>query len=329
MEGTSPNRPLVSVVTPVYNTGEYLAQAIESVLAQSYDHFEHIVVNNRSTDNSLEIAERFAARDPRIRVVTNESFLGKVQNYNQTMRQISPHGKYCKIVQADDWIFPNCIEQMVSLAEANPRVGLVSSYFFLGADLWNVGLPYPTAVFSGKEICKRQLLGRGFFFGNFTTTMVRSEIVRKRDPYFNEATYHEDTEACYEVLKDWDFGFVHDILSFTRTDNESLFKSTFSYNPDLIDFLITLRKYGPIYLDEREYQQRLDAVSRNYYRFLGKNALARRDAGFWKYQRDGLKIIGQDLRRRDLAKYAAGALLGSLARPSALFGGIKAGGRRR
>jgi glycosyltransferase involved in cell wall biosynthesis len=313
----------VSIVTPVYNTAEYLAQAIESVLAQTHRRFEYIVVNNRSTDDSLRIAEHYAAQDSRIRIVTNASFLGKVQNYNETMRQISPQSRYCKIVQADDWLFPTCVQEMVALAESNPKVGLVSSYFFLGQALWNVGLPYPASVFSGREICRRQLLGNGFFFGNFTTTMVRSEIVRSRDPYFNEATYHEDTESCYELLRNWDFGFVHQILSFTRTDNESLFKSTLSYKPDLVDFLITLRKYGRDYLDDREYEERLREVTRHYYRFLGRNVWSRRDEGFWKYQRDGMKIAGQDLSRGELVRHAAAALFASLTRPWALWRAVR------
>lgn len=318
MESTpSVGRPLVSVITPFYNTGEYLAESIESVLAQSYGDFELVLVNNRSTDDGLKIAEQYAKRDRRIRVITNDTFLGKVANYNHAMGQISPASVYTKIVQADDWLFPQCLASMVSLAEENPRIGIVSSYFFLGSSLWNVGLPYPVRVFSGKEVCKRTLLGGGFFFGNFTTTMVRSEIVRSRAPYFNEATYHEDTESCYEILRDWDFGFVHDILSFTRTDNESLFKSTFDFNPDTIDFLISLHKYGPTYLDTGEYHNRLTEVERKYFAFLGRSAWSRRDEGFWDYHRNGLKIIGYDLGRKDMAKHAAFAVVDTLMRPSA------------
>ncbi|MCB0227477.1 MAG: glycosyltransferase, partial [Anaerolineae bacterium] len=53
-------QPLVSVVTPVYNTDKYLADCIESVLAQSYDNWEYVIINNCSTDRSLEIAQRYA-----------------------------------------------------------------------------------------------------------------------------------------------------------------------------------------------------------------------------------------------------------------------------
>ena len=63
------NRPLVSVVTPFFNTAPYLAECIESVLAQSYSHFEYILLDNCSTDGSSEIAAAYASRDSRIRLI--------------------------------------------------------------------------------------------------------------------------------------------------------------------------------------------------------------------------------------------------------------------
>ena len=74
--------PFVSVVTPVYNTGEFIEQAIRSVLERHYQNFEYIICNNHSTDGSGEIAARYAALDPRIRVVQPPRFLHKAQNCN-------------------------------------------------------------------------------------------------------------------------------------------------------------------------------------------------------------------------------------------------------
>ena len=68
---TSMDQPLVSVLTPVYNGEKFLAECIESVLAQDYQHWEYHIVNNCSTDGTLRIAQSYADKDPRIRVTTN------------------------------------------------------------------------------------------------------------------------------------------------------------------------------------------------------------------------------------------------------------------
>ena len=75
--------PLVSFVTPCYNTRDYLSECIESVLRQTYKDWKFILVDNCSTDRSAEIAERYAGHFPdKIRLVHTESFLSQVQNYN-------------------------------------------------------------------------------------------------------------------------------------------------------------------------------------------------------------------------------------------------------
>jgi len=129
--------PLVSIVTPVYNNAEYLAECIESVLAQSYSHWDYTIVNNCSTDGTLSVAQKYAMRDVRIRIVNNERYLSIIENHNHAIRQISSESRYCKFVFADDWLYPTCIEEMVRVAEEHPSVGLVGAYTMDGqAVLW-------------------------------------------------------------------------------------------------------------------------------------------------------------------------------------------------
>ena len=77
------DEPLVSVLTPVYNGEPYLQECIESVLNQSYRNFEYIIVNNCSTDRTLEIASEFAKKDRRIRVHDNQEFLDVIANQDR------------------------------------------------------------------------------------------------------------------------------------------------------------------------------------------------------------------------------------------------------
>ena len=95
---------LVAVVTPVYNGEKYLVECIESVLAQTYHNWHYTIVNNCSTDKTLDIAERYAKMDGRVRVLSYNEFVGAIENHNRAVRIISPDSKYCKVVSADDWI---------------------------------------------------------------------------------------------------------------------------------------------------------------------------------------------------------------------------------
>ena len=107
------SNPLVSVITPVYNAEPYLKACIESVLSQTYENIEYLIVDNCSTDSSLEIANHYAQIDKRIRVVQNTEFLSIMPNWNHAMRSMVPESRYCKVVHADDWLYPECIEKMV------------------------------------------------------------------------------------------------------------------------------------------------------------------------------------------------------------------------
>ena len=77
------NRPLVSILTTVFNREKYIAACIESVLNSSYHNWEMIIVDDQSKDKSVEIAKRYAAKEDRIKVYVNEKNLGDYANRNQ------------------------------------------------------------------------------------------------------------------------------------------------------------------------------------------------------------------------------------------------------
>lgn len=97
-----------SVLTTVYNKEEHLAEAIQSVLVQSHKDFELIVVDDGSTDNSIEIAQRFASKDSRIIVYKNESNLGDYPNRNRAISLAS--FEYLKFLDADDVMAPHALK---------------------------------------------------------------------------------------------------------------------------------------------------------------------------------------------------------------------------
>ena len=297
--------PLVTVITPFYNTDNYLKECIESVLTQSYHNWEYILVNNLSTDKSFEIANSYAEKDTRIRVVTNDSFVNQVQNYNGALRLISPQSKYCKIVQADDWIFPECLSEMIAVAEANPSVGIVGAYRLDDKKINCDGLAYPSTVVAGKEICRKSLLNGLFVFGSATSILYRSDIVKSRIPFFNESSRHEDTEACYEILQSYDFGFVHKVLTFTRRENESLSTKVRQFDPYyLLDRYISILKYGRRYLSEAEFDDCIKKCEDDYYRFLGERIWSGNRKQLLNYHQEGLANIEYKLCKSRIYKFA-------------------------
>jgi glycosyltransferase involved in cell wall biosynthesis len=317
--GGAEHQPLVSVVTPFYNTDQYLAQCIESVLSQEYQNWEYILVNNCSTDRSWEIALEYAAAEPRIRLVCTETLLGQVQNYNGALRQISRESKYCKIVQADDWLFPDCLSQMVAVAEAHPAVGIVSSYYLNGTKVLGSGLPYPSTTVAGAEICRWHLrhFPEQYLFGTPTTLLFRSDLVRAREPFYDESSPLEDYEVCFEVLRQSDFGFVHQVLTFLRVEEESLTGQIRDFYPYLLHAFICIKKFGPCYLDEKEYRERLEAIRKRYFEALARGVVQRLGRQFWDYHCDGLRSMGYHLKRMELAKYVLLELLDLARHPKA------------
>jgi glycosyltransferase involved in cell wall biosynthesis len=295
--------PLVSVVTPVHNTEEYLDECIESVLGQTYQNYEFLIVNNASTDRSGEIAAKHAARDPRIRVVATDRLLSQLNNFNFALSQCAPAAKYIKMVQADDWIFANCLTEMVALAEAHPNVGMVSSYRLREASIQGVGLHPTRGVATGREICRKHLIDRVFMFGSPTTVMYRGDIVRNRKPFFNEGRLHADTEASYEILEHCDFGFVHQILSFSRMQEASISGAVRDFAPDELDRLISVKRYAHTFLSKEECDAVTTGAVAEYYDALARGALLSAGTDFWEYHRAGLETIGEVIEQPRVAKH--------------------------
>ncbi len=309
--------PLVSVVTPVYNGGKYLRECIESVLAQTYTNWDYTVVNNCSTDGTLDIAQEYAARNPRIRIHNNETFVPVIANHNIGFRQISSKSKYCKVVAVDDWLFPECLDKMVRLAEDNPSVAIVGAYGygFNGTGVVWDGLPYPSTVVPGQELCRASLLGGPYVFGAPTSVLFRSDIVRSRQAFYNESNLHADSEACFEFLEHHDFGFVHQVLTFSRVREESLSSYSKKFNTYLPGILHRLTKYGPKYLGDEELKKRIRQHLGSYYRYLGEQVYERRGQEFWAFHRGELAALGYPLSMARVAASATSFALDILLNP--------------
>jgi len=316
------DQPLVSVVTPVYNGAPFLRECIESVLAQTYSNWEYTIVNNCSTDGTQAIAEEYANRDKRVRVRSNDTLLDIIANHNRAFHLISPDSKYCKVLSADDWLFPECLMKMVSVAEANPSVGIVGSYQLSGGGpdwrRWRVRwdeIPYPSTVIPGREICREQMLKGVYVFGTPTSLLYRADLVRKREGFYPNSTAEADTSACYQCLQESDFGFVHQVLSHERIHGKQMSEESRALNAYEPSRLSDLREYGKSWLTPDEIERRRDEIVGNYYRFLAARVFNHTDKAFWNYHKKRLGESGHPFSNIKFAKAVCAKLLDLLLNP--------------
>lgn len=312
---TSATYPLVSVVTPVYNGEPYLRQCIESVLAQTYPNWDYTIVNNCSTDRTRQIAEEYVRTDSRIRLHENVTFHRQIANFNVAVRQVAEHSKYCKMLLADDWLFPDCLTKMVALAEAHPTIAIVSAYGLSAGEVLETGLPYPSTFLPGRDVCRRRLLGGPSVFGTPTSLLYRADIVRSRQSFFNEFNIHADKEVCFDFLRYHDFGFVHQVLTFQRPSDHSLGSFSKELGTSLPGNLLVLLKYGPAFLTENEMAEQLTLQMRSYYDFLCEAVFRPYDPRLWDFHRKKLRELGMPLSYVRLARRIGVRLLDLLLNP--------------
>ena len=304
----STNLPFVSVITPCYNGAAFIGECIDSVLAQTHGNFEYILVNNCSKDNTLQIMKDYAAKDSRIKVHDNTDFLDVMVNHNHAMSFMSPNAKHCKCVSADDWIFPDCLRQLVELAEQNPSVGIVGSYSIEGSRVLFEGLEYEQKVVKGSEICRQTLMGKmPYVLGAPTTLLYRADLIRSVKEFFPYAkgAPHADMSAVYQALQHSDFGFVHQVLSYTRIHAASETSSSFKYGRINRALLADMARFGPLYLSPSELELHLGLATDKYYTWLVAALLENSfSKEFLDIQRAGLRDIGFELSNARIARAA-------------------------
>ncbi len=156
---------MVSVVITLFNREEFIAESIESVLAQTWKNLEIIVVDDCSTDSSYAIAQRYSS-DPRVRLIRNESNMGDYPNRNHAAK--FANGEFLKFHDSDDVMYPECIETMVRPLIAEPRAALALTT----SRSWEGG-PVPMLL-TPKLAFEREFFGVGLFNGGPSNALFRT-----------------------------------------------------------------------------------------------------------------------------------------------------------
>lgn len=124
--------PLVSIITPVYNSEKYISETIESVLNQTYKNWEHLIVDDCSTDNSWQLIQKYAEKDERIKIYRLDKNSGPGVARNHAIKEAK--GKYIAFLDSDDIWVPYRLERHVSFMMTGKYQFSHSSYGFLSQD---------------------------------------------------------------------------------------------------------------------------------------------------------------------------------------------------
>lgn len=307
--------PLVSIVTPVYNGETYIAECVDSIVSQTYVNWEYTLVDNCSTDRTLEIARDYQARDHRIAVIANRQFVGPVENHNLAIRSISPDSKYCKVVSADDWLYPECLARLVELGESASSAGVLQAYVINSAGVRQTGIPVRKSILDGRAVARDYLLGNVEFAGIPTANLYRASFVRLTSPFFPGSRPDADAAACLRCLQNCDFGIVHQILSFERLHEKQLTSKVRDLSGYILDRVELLLEYGPIFLTSEEMVPRVEALLEEYYRTLAAASVNCRSVEFWAYHKERLASLGLRLYGSRFCKALMSKVLDLLLNP--------------
>lgn len=196
--------PKVSVIMPAYNAQKYIAEAIDSILNQTFSNFELIIVNDASSDNTESIITSY--RDPRIVYLKNETNLGvaKTLNYGLSVAQ----GEYIARMDADDISLPTRLEMQCNYLDANPLIAVLGTETetFLGNQIisscgWSSHLP--------SHIKKDLFFSCGIAH---PSVMIRESILKEMNGYDPEYNGLEDYELWYRISQKYNIAVLPNVL---------------------------------------------------------------------------------------------------------------------
>lgn len=192
----------LSVCIPVYNGADFIAQAIDSVLGQSFTDLELLVVDNNSTDNTCAIVEKY--QDPRIRLIKNDSNIGLVPNWNKAIE--NARGEYIKILPADDFIYPDALRIQCDILDndRDKRISIVCGRKNIidskGKILFNRGFANKEMEVPGIEAIGKVIRSGGNIIGEGGTILFRKEILARTGNFSSDIFYVLDLDLWFRML---------------------------------------------------------------------------------------------------------------------------------
>lgn len=210
--------PLVSVIMPAYNGEKFIEESIKSIIAQTYCHWELIIVDDCSTDNTYNIIQTF--KEKRIKIFQNKTNLGIAATTNRAIEQ--SNGKYIALLDDDDISMADRIELQVRYMEKNPEIAILGGgAFCINESGEFIGyFPEPR---NNPNYIHAMLLFQNLDFAN-STTMIRKDFIKENNlTYKNDCFGMQDYRFFVEASKLGRISAINNFLIEYRwhSDNET------------------------------------------------------------------------------------------------------------
>jgi glycosyltransferase involved in cell wall biosynthesis len=210
--------PLVSVIIPAYNAGKYIGEAIDSVLSQTYKNIEVIIINDASTDNTLDVIKNYRGKDKRIRIFDNIKNMGIGMNRARGLELAK--GEYICWQDADDISLPSRISHQVGFLIDHKDVGVVGGFI----QFFNEKGDGVVRRYEQFDVALRSKIFRYNPVAQ-PASMSRAEVYRQVGTYNSDYVVCEDLEMLFRIGTKYKFANIQEIVLRYRQTNSSLTRS--------------------------------------------------------------------------------------------------------
>ena len=251
-------RPVVSICIPTYNGERYLKECLDSVRSQSFSDFEVLIVDDQSSDKTLEIAQDYANQDERVKVISNPVNLGLVHNWNRCIELAQ--GDWIKFVFQDDLIERQCLERMLSLSKDKSLITCCSRKFIFDDKVsdsvrqYYYSLPSLKSLFpdsnlvSASVFCQEAIKQIGLnIIGEPTCVILRRSMFYKFGLFNSDLVQLCDWEFWARVISNVGFTYVDEPLATFRIHGGSTSSMNADkrwYRKDILDPLLIAHDFA-------------------------------------------------------------------------------------
>jgi len=224
----SDSSPLVSIILPVYNRQEFIAQAIDSVLNQTYNNWELLIADNASEEDMHSFLKPYIGLS-QVKVIFNSVNLGLFGSLNKTIK--TANGQYILILCSDDFLKPLCLETLVALQSQHQETRLILSSFDIvnlngepmlnGSDFYYDEFAKNTSLWFPKQLVPI-LLQYGSINGNITGMWFSKEVLEKIGGFRDDWTHAADWEWIYRVSRTYPVLISRTNIAIIRNHDKQL-----------------------------------------------------------------------------------------------------------